>query len=75
VDRAVQVFLAREDSVDRAGGDARRLRDVGHLGLREALLREHALGGLEDQVAVRVVARLPDPLFGGLNRHRRTPRK
>ena len=70
VDRAVEILLAREDPVHRAGGDARGRGDVGDLGLGIALLREHALGGLEDQIAVGVIPGLPDSFFGGLDRHR-----
>jgi hypothetical protein len=47
-----QIVLVLEVEVDRAVGDPGGLGDVGHLGGVEAALREHALGGLEDPVAL-----------------------
>lgn len=52
-----QVFLVLEIDVDRAFGNAGGARDVVHAGGFEALLHEHALGPVEDLLALgRILA-------------------
>ena len=51
-DRDEQVVLAAEVEVDRAGGDARGARDVGHLGVEEPAAGEDRDGRPEDGFAL-----------------------
>ena len=55
-DRAQQLLLAAEVVVEAAGGEAERLRELGHRGLVVAALGEHARGAEHDLRAAAVVA-------------------
>jgi hypothetical protein len=65
VHRLVERFLALEQLVHGAGRDLGERRHVVHLGRAEPVLREHALGSIEDDAPGQLLARLAHPRLGG----------
>ncbi len=53
--RAINGFLAREPGVDGAGGAAGFLGDRADRRIFQAVALEHALGGIEDELAAQRV--------------------